>query len=60
MSQLESTAATAKESLRAAEQEASRLEGDRDRYKEQVAELQNQVGLGALCEVGWGSGGVVG
>ena len=37
--------ASTKESLRAAEQEASRLEGDRDRYKEQVVELQNQVGM---------------
>lgn len=35
---------SAKESLKAAELEVSRLEGDKARYKEQVAELQNQVG----------------
>ncbi len=43
MAQLESAVGSARESLKTAEQEVGRMEEDRDRYKEQVGELQNQV-----------------
>lgn len=40
---LEGEASAAREAARGAEAEATRLEADRDRYREQVAELQSQV-----------------
>ena len=48
---LEGQVASTREALAGAEAEVGRLEADRDRYREQVAELQSQVGAGLVTRL---------